>query len=213
MYIIDESYFIKELIIPNSSEIDVSGSTDPFEMWIDSKARLCLQLALGNVLFSDLDSNVTTGAYVPGVAKWDNLVNGHTYTKDDKTYKWKGLIYTEGTFKGSLLAYYVYAEWLKFQLTRMSGVGEVKGNAANSVNANSTYRYVETFNTFLEMYQGKSNNDSNLKLSFINGIPFYDYFNGDGSDYVSLITFLKDNETDYPEANLKTYNYLNSFSI
>ena len=53
MYIIDESYFIKELRIPNTSEIDVSGSDTPFEMWIDKEARLCLQNALGSDLFTD----------------------------------------------------------------------------------------------------------------------------------------------------------------
>lgn len=214
MYIIDDSYFIKQYAIPNSNEVDISNTIDPFVMWIDSRARLCLQLALGNVLFSDFDSNVSDGALKSTAPdKWKNLVNGVSYVKNDKTYAWKGLAYSEGSFKGSLLVPFIYAEWLKDQVTRMSGVGEVKGNAANSVNANSTERYVSTWNDFVSQYQGNSVGKDFYRLSYPNGVPFYDYFGSDETDYVSLITFLNDNETDYPDAKLKCYEFKNSFGI
>lgn len=211
MYIIDESYFIKELNIPNTVETDVSGAATPFEMWIDKEVRLCLQKALGSVLFSDLDSNITDGVYQAGVTKWDNLVNGTSYTYNGDTYIWKGLIYTEGTFKGSLLAYYVYCKWLEYQLSHQSGMGEVRGEAVNSMSANSTYRYVNVWNMFVELYQGKSSTSSTL--TYIKGVPFYDYFGNNESDYVSLIEFLQHNEADYPDAPLKCYNYLNTFGL
>lgn len=210
MYIIDESYFIKELNIPNTVETDVSGAATPFEMWIDKEVRLCLQNALGSVLFSDFDNKVTNGTYQEGVTKWDNLVNGVTYTYNGESYKWKGLKFTEGTFKGSLLAYYVYCKWLEFQLSQMSGMGEVRGEAVNSMSANSTYRYVNIWNTFVEMYQGL--NQSAGSVQFINGVPFYDYAGSNGG-YVSLIEFLKHNDTDYPEAQMKEYKFLNTFGI
>lgn len=213
MYIIDESYFIKELTIPNTVEIDVSGNSTPFEAWIDRSVRLCLQNALGSVLFADFDSNVTSGVIDGGApAKWLELVNGKTYTNSGKSYTWKGLIFTEGTFKGSLLAQFTYAEWLKFELSRMTGMGEVTGNAVNAMNVNSTYRYVNVWNEFVKMYQG-SNSTRAYTLSYKRGIPFYDYCNGDNDGFVSLIEFLRHNETDYPDANLKLYDYQNTLGI
>lgn len=213
MYIIDDTYFIKELNIPNSKEINAydTGGDDPLDQWIDQYARLLLQNALGTTLFNDLNTNVNaSGAYVSGVVKWDNLVNGVIYTKNGVEYEWKGLSFTEGTFKGSLMAYFVYCKWLEFQLSRMSGVGEVKGNAANSVNVNSTQRYVTLWNTFFEAYQGEYCNTNTLYIK--NGVPFMDYF-GSNDTYVSLITFLSHNEVDYPDAQLKLYKPLNSFGL
>ncbi len=212
MYIIDESYFIKQYIIPNSVETDVSGNTETFEVWIDSKARLCLQEALGTTLFNDLDSNVASGVYTPGVTKWDNLVNGVEYTYQGKTYSWKGLIYTEGTFKGSLLVPFVYSEWLRYENTRMTGVGEVTGQAINAMNVNSTYRYVSVWNEFVKQYQGGSNDGSYPKITVKNGIPLYDYFGGDET-YVSLLKFLLHNPTDYPNPSLKCYEFTNTLGI
>lgn len=211
MYIIDESYFTDKFRIPNTVEIDVSGSNESFERWIDREARLCLQEALGNVLFADFDSNVTAGAYVPGVTKWDNLVNGTTYTKDNKQYTWKGLIFEEGIYKGSLLTPFVYAKWLEFQLSQQSGMGEVRGNAANAMSANSTHRYVNIWNSFVEMYQGKY--ERTHTYSYVRGIPFFDYYGEYDEGYVSLLTFLEQNADDYPEPQLKEYGFLNTLGI
>lgn len=211
MYIIDESYFTDKLRIPNASEIDVTGSADAFGTWIDREARLCLQKALGNVLFADFNSNVTAGAYVPGVAKWDNFVNGTDYTKNGKTFTWKGLIFTEGVYKGSLLAFFVYCRWLEYQLSYQSGMGEVRGQAANSMSANSTHRYVSLWNSFVEMYQGQF--EKTYTYSYLKGVPFFDYYGESDDAYVSLLTFLKDNEDDYPEAQLEEYSYLNTFGL
>lgn len=212
MYIIDETYFIKELRIPNTSEIDVSGSDAPFVMWIDQYARLCLQDALGSDLFIDFDSDVTAGVLDAGAEqRWKNLVNGVDYTYQGKDYSWKGLIFTEGTFKGSVLAYFVYCHWLEYQLSQQTGLGESRGEAVNSMSANSTHRYVTTWNTFVKMYQGRTTATSTL--TYVKGVPFYDYFGDNPTGYVSLIDFLKHNETDYPDAALKEYNYQNTFGL
>lgn len=213
MYIIDESYFIKEIRIPNASEIDVSGSTDSFDSWIDQQARLCLQNALGSVLFADFDSNVTNGVLDVGApTKWLDLVNGKTYTKDGYTYIWKGLAFTEGTFKGSLLAYFTYCKWLEFQLSQQTGMGEARGKAVNSMSANSTHRYVMLWNAFVEMYQGKYSETNTLR--YIKGVPVRDYYGGrENNSFVSLVEYLKDNEDDYPDPLLIEYNFQNTFGF
>lgn len=202
MYIIDEpSYFIKKLIVPSTTEIDVSETANPFDMWIDQEARLCLQNALGHVLFDDFDSNVTNGIYVPGVTKWDNLVNGTTYTYNGISYKWKGLIFTEGLAKQSLLAYFVYAKWLDDRLTSMSGMGESRGKAINSDTIYSRRNYKTQYNNFVTLYQAD--------VTKTNGC----YHLNSSSSYVSLIEFLIHNEADYPDAELELYFYENQLGI
>ncbi len=213
MYLVDETYFIKELRIPNANDggVDVPTGDDSFESWVDEYARLLLQNALGAVLFTDFDSNVTNGVYIPNVTKWDNLVNGVVYTKNGVSYTWKGLLFTEGTFKGSVLTPYIYCKWLEFQLSQQTGVGEARGNAINSTSVNSTHRYVTIWNQFVEFYQGKCTQTSTL--SYVKGIPFFDYALGNDSNYVSLIQFLLHNDTDYPDASLKVYEFTNTFGF
>jgi len=210
MYIINETYFIKELNIPNDNSIDVSGSTTPFESYIDKESRLCLQNALGSVLFAELDSLVVGGTYVPDGSKWDQFIEGETYDFQGVSYTWKGLIFTEGTFKGSVLAYFVYCKWLEFQLSQQTGMGEAKGSAINSQSMNATHRYVNTWNNFIELYQGSERSES---FSFVNGVPFLDYFGANGGSYVSLITYLKHKKDDFENASLKMYEAKNTLGI
>lgn len=206
MYLIDESYFIKDLQVPNKGvSLDVQGNDVSLEWYIDKYARQLLQNALGNVLFDDLNSDITNGALDAGAdQKWKDLVNGKSYTYHGKTYKWKGLIFTEGAFKGSILAQYTYYHWHKDQLSRMSGMGETKGSAVNSQAVNSTSKSVKSWNDYISMYQGNVSTTRPCSVSYANGIPFYDYYNASvDSDYVCLLDFLTHNETDYPDAQLR----------
>ena len=217
MYIIDESYFIKELTIPTDNNIDVAGTSTPFEAYIDQEARLLLQSLLGSS-FGELDAHVVSGLYVTNGSVWDAFVLGTNYTKNGKTYIWKGLIYEEGVFLGSLMAYWVYSKWLEFQLSQQTGMGEAKGNAINSMGINATHRYVSIWNKFITMYQGDIT-DTDSTLTIINGVPFVDYFGGDeGQTYVSCVKFLKDNIDDYRGKNggippLKLYEAKNTLGI
>ena len=60
MYLIDKTYFIKNLHVPNTEEPTSDASTD-LDMSIDRYVRQFLQMTLGNVLFTDFDSYVTDG--------------------------------------------------------------------------------------------------------------------------------------------------------
>lgn len=216
MYLIDETYFIKEISTPNKGvSVDVPNNELSLEWYIDKYARLLLQNALGNVLFDELDSDITNGTLdTDADQKWKDLVNGKSYTFSGKSYKWKGLIFTEGVFKGSILAHYTYYQWHLDQLSKMSGFGEVKGSAVNSQAVNSTSKSVKIWNEYITMYQGAVNTES-CKVSVINGVPFYDYFITNNNDYVCLLEFLAHNETDYPEALMKVEaeGYENSIGL
>ena len=201
MYLIDGTYFARDLQLPKSQR-----GVDIIDSWGETEPIAVLKGALNRDLFDDFDSNVTAGVYVPGVTKWDNLVNGLDYTYQGKDYRWDGLLRQEGSFKFSLLADYTWCEWLRHSLSRQSGVGEVKGNAANSVNVNSTSTFVNIWNRFVLAYQGRESLTPRVYIK--RGVPFYDYFNSEGS-YVSLIDFLKHNKTDYEDADLLTYEFAN----
>lgn len=216
MYLIDYTYFIKDLVVPNSTpSLDIPNNDKSLEMYIDKYARLLLQNALGTILFDELDSNIENGSLKSNAdQKWKNLVNGKSYTYNDKTYKWKGVMFTEGAFKGSVLAYYTYYHWHLEQISQMSDMGEVKGNAVNATNVNSTYRSVKVWNEYIEMYQGGAIQDA-YKFTCVNGVPFHDYYTQNVSDYVSLLTFLSHNKTDYPNALMKVEKegYENTFGL
>lgn len=212
-YLIDETYFQRELFVPNADDQDRSVYKD-LQSFIDDKARLCLKEALGYTLFKDFDSYVTNGNLGSGAPqKWLDLVNGVEYTVNNDTYRWDGLLIEEGAFKRSVLAYYVYYHWLEYSQSTMSGVGEVVLNAKNAINVNSTQRMTSTWNDFVELYQGKKCK-YNYSEYYHNGIKVIDWLSNDTNDYyVSLVKFLSDNDTDYPDASLKLYNTINQLGL
>ncbi len=213
MYLIDASYFIREIHIPNVNESNTDAGTK-LEYFVDEKVRLLLSTkALGSVLFNQLNSNITNGVLSnTAPQKWKDLVNGKTYTKDDKTYVWEGLLQTKGTFKKSLLAYYTYYYWLMDNVSTMVGIGEVRGEAKNAVNVNSTQRLTTVWNEFIKLYQGE--NDCYILQKYLyNGVPVSDYYNNNQNNYVSLLRFLKDNETDFPDATLEMFEFKNQLGL
>ena len=212
MYIIDETYFIKELSVPNINEID-SDSLTVLKQYIDEYSRQVLQNALGYVLFNDLDSNVTDGVLdVLAPTKWINFVNGVEYTKDGKQYKWRGLKYTEGLHKSSLLAKNVFYHWLKDNVTQITGTGEKSIKSVNADSVNSNQRLVTVWNNFVSEYQGAENHFPNVWYK--GNTQVIDWFgNGINLGYVSLIQYLIDNEVDFPEANLTIFKTQNQFGL
>jgi hypothetical protein len=213
MYIIDASYFEGYEDVPNVNELQGEAS-DVLERYIDDKVRLFLQERLNSVLYNDLDSNVTDGVLDEGAPqKWLNFVNGCDYTKDGKTYTWRGLIYANGLLKKSLLTNYVYCYWLAGNVSTVLGIGEAVTEAKNAISINSTQRWVTTWNAYVEAYQGKGCG-SNIDFYFVNNVPIYDYFRGNSnSNYVNMVQFLTDNETDYPDTNLIVEDFKNQLGL
>ena len=198
MYLINEANFTREISVPNLTSSQ-SGNAENLTKYGDEKPRLLLQMALGSVLFTDLDSQVTNGVLDNDAdQKWKELVNGKEY--DGKV--WKGLNYDEGSFKVSLLAYFTYWNWLNDSLS-----SNLQVQVKNAENVNDTNSLVNVWNTFIQMYQGGVY-DFGKKVYIINGTTFVDWYNGNNSNYVNLLQFLQDNPTDYPSPQL--YNFGNS---
>ena len=209
MYLIDVSYFIKNLHVPNTEE-PTSDAYNELEVSIDRYVRQFLQLTLGRELFFELDSHVIDGELNSSAPQiWLNLVNGCNYTNNGINYTWKGLIYQEGLFKGSILAYFVYCN--HFQNTANSILGQVAIDPKNGVVINPTSHLVNIWNEFIEMYQGSCS--SSTKTTFYDGVIFEDYFQNKTNGYVSYLQFLRDNKADYPNFEANVINFVNSFGI
>lgn len=213
MYIITYDYFQKQYTIPNIDEMDSKNAT-VLEICIDQYVRLLLQNALGYNLWKELDLNITDGVLDIGAPqKWLDLVNGKTYTKDGKTFTWKGLIYTEGIYKGSLLVPFVYYHFLKENVSLLTGTGEKVLDASNAIGVNSTQRMVMSWNDFVNQYQGQCLFSHHVNRYYHDGVLVEDYFTGNDSEQVNLIQYLEDNETDYPYAQRMIYYVKNQLGL
>lgn len=196
MYLIDGTYFIRENSVPNLQELN--GNESELIQFIDEKVPSLLQMILGYVNFKDLDSQIIDGVLDSGAdQKWKDLVEGKEYVREGKTVKWSGLIYELGTFKSSLLADYVYYEWLRYNVSQITGIGEAINTAKNGINVNSNQRLVDAWNRFYTKSVGYCYNTPHVY--YHNGVKVIDWFGKNNIETISLFTFLKDNETDYPD--------------
>jgi len=209
MLYIDNTYFTKSLSVPNTEE-PTSDAAIELETSIDRYVSQFLKLTLGNVLYTDLKANTTNGVLNVGAPfKWANLVDGCNYTLDSKTYTWQGLKYTEGLFKISLLANFVYVN--HYQSTINSQLGQVIIEPKNGVNANPTEHLVSVWNDFVEMYQGSTCNEP--QQYYRNGVLFTDYYGNRESGFVGYLQFLRDNATDYPGVPARSLEYRNQLGL
>lgn len=223
MYIIDDTYFkAPKREIANLNEAD-SKTFVELESLIDEKCRLLLLDFLTVEQAQELDSYLVNGMfpevyqpdpllpdYVP--QKWIDLVKGSTYQSNDVELIWNGLAYSKGTYKGSLLADYVYSFWLESQVSYMTGVGDAKANPKGANLVNPTQRYVNTWNDFVKAYQVHT-------CGFFNNYGWYerDWYwidmNYRNTNEVSLIQFLTDNEEVYQNNNRKFFEIKNQLGL
>ena len=213
MYIIDDTYFqFPKREIPNLDEAD-SKSFVELERLIDEKCRLFMHNFLTPTEITDFETHLVSGIFpvvTTGIPqKWIDLVNGKSYTINGVDLKWNGLIYTKGTYKGSLLADYVYHSWLETQVSYMTGVGDAKGQPKGAFLVNPTQRITNVWNEFVNHYQEI--------WTYNNG---YNYFNYNlylgyyiQNKEVSLIQFLQDNQTIYTSENRTFFQVKNQLGI
>lgn len=204
MYLIDASYFQRELSIPNINELQSETGTE-LTLYIDNKVRTILREILGYELFNDLDSNITAGVLDGGAPqKWKDFVNGNGTD-------YLGVLHTDGVYKVSFLANYVYYYWLYDNISNMTATGEKVTQAVNAQNHVSTQRMVSVWNDFVSLYQGVENNYG--FKGFINGVFFRDYYDGNENSFKTVYQFLNENRDDFSTANLPTYKLINSLGL
>lgn len=222
MYIIDDTYF-KSLNreIPNLDEAD-SRSFAELERIIDDKCRLLLLDFLSVEEFQELDGYLVNGIfpenaqpdpllpdYVP--QKWISLVNGSTYQINNVDFIWNGLAYSKGTYKGSLLADYVYSFWLKGMASYMTGVGDAKANPKGASLVNPTQRYVNIWNAFVLAYEGYRCYEwfVDYDMWVINPGGIYK----NQSNEVSLLGYINSQSEDFPYRHIVRHEVKNQLGL
>jgi len=137
--IIDRTYFVGEINIPNANTTAVSSLIDRF---IEKYEPIFLQIALGYELYKEF----TQGLAAPVIEqKWKDLRDGVEYTTcSGDLHNWKGLITDDP--KESLIANYVYYWHARNHHTQTASVGEVKSAIENSVMSNQGEKMVRAWN-------------------------------------------------------------------
>ena len=147
--LIDASYFIGEIEIPNLNQEAVA--TDLLHS-ITLYEKEVLTDLLGYAMYKDLKAAMLVD---PLEDKWDKLINGEefSYTPSgsaEVVAKWEGL---KGLDKKSLVAYYIYFEHRNKRSSYNAGVGiEVEAATDNSKPSSLYVKLTEVWNDFINMY-------------------------------------------------------------
>jgi hypothetical protein len=212
--IIDRTYFEKgDLFLPNlinSNPGDTEYGSD-LDFYIDEYERVLLLNALGIVLYEELVTALTDLSN--SNQKWEDLVNGVTYTNPSGVKKrWEGL---KGANGQSLIAAFIYTEYLRNLNETFTTVGVVRNDAKNATNRSGTTKLIKAYNKFLTQYQDEQKATPRISVNMF-GTLGVDYFSSEKAT-VSLYQFLTDyndlDKTSFPDFTFKFYSNLNSLGI
>ena len=208
--LIDKTYFQGDINIPNMQEIQ--HENDLVQILIESKSYSLLESVLGRDNFLSLQANCENGNLKPDADdRWKELVNGKSYEINNQKFYFKGLIQEGALYKTSLIADFVFCEWLKQTRSQQTGVGEVVVNAQNATNVNSTSKLVSIWNRFIKEFG--SIHCNRLRKYYHNGVPVYDYYNGGNSNNVSLVQYLQHFSDVYEDCPLELPLYVENYGL
>lgn len=209
--LIDKTYFQGDITIPNLQEIQ--HDNDLVAILIESKSYSLLESVLGrdNILSLQVNLDVNGNLLPDADQKWVDLVEGKSYEVDGQKFYFKGLIQKGDLYKTSMIADFVFCEWLRQTRSQQTMVGEVVLNAQNATNVGSTSKLVSIWNRFIIEFGRKYT--CLVRKHYVNGVPFYDYFNGGNSNNVSLVQFLTHFNDVYEDCPLELPSYVENYGI
>jgi len=210
--IINAQYFqTKELYIPNSVAQPSIGSVLPsataqLNEEIESIEQSLLLDILGYEQLQELMAQFEeNGDWVEDPnPKWVELVDG----VDD----WKGLRYTIGTKKISLIAYYVFFYYLGTDFQTYSTTGMQIPRAENSLYNNPSVKQTTVWNKFIRMYIG----DVRYGLPVLENNWNGDFLNFSGKvigNEVSLYDYLMKNRDLYDTTYFTVKSHINYMGL
>ena len=151
--LIDTTYFVGEISLPASSLTGTLADINPYIIKFEREALIEI---LGYTLYKELKAEIDSSY----TAKWEGFVEGAEYTVsfagEDNTVKWNGLINSD---KVSLLAYYIFYQYMKFHNTHTSSTGEMFSNLENGVRVQPAERMVNAYNRFIDLRGKVSDQD------------------------------------------------------
>lgn len=183
--ITNNTYYVNEIYIPHakpSISSDVTTVSAELDAFIDEYERECLIKSLGFQLFTlfdaELDADETNGLKVTADAKWNELLNGKTYTNPaGDLVTWRGIRFkakvTDTLNSRSFLANYVFYNYEQNADVFRTGVGYVKGKAKNAVERSPAPRAINAFRKMVDMIQGRQFKKELIVGRFGYGIDYY----------------------------------------
>lgn len=210
--IIDTSYFqSKEVFIPNAIAQPSIGSNTPtsivqLQQEIDQREYDMLLLFLGQEQTDELfDQFEADGSWkTTALEKWKNLVDG----VDD----WRGLRYTVGTKKMSIIAFYTFFYYLKSDFSTYSTTGVNVAKSENALSQLPNEKQVSTWNTFVTMAQGDNFTSRNYNFSSNwNGVMLR--WTGNNGNTVSLYDFMTKNSDVYDTSFFIRQSIINPYNL
>lgn len=153
-----ENFVYGKYMIPNITETKNSIKTEVL-IHIQKYEKQVLQYILGPSIFYELlenlerDENGIFKLKDTAEDKWNWLVNGHTYGDCFKV-KWDGLVFEvakidENEIIESMMAPYIFYEWLLKERSMSTGVGEIKGEPQGGISVVSKHKRIDAWNTFV----------------------------------------------------------------
>lgn len=195
--IIDTSYFLYNPVkIPNAVVQPSIGTNTPnnvteLQQAIEGVEYQFLLNALGLEQYNELKAQFNpNGTWIDNpVQKWVDLVDG--------TGTWRGLRYTVGSVKKSLIAHYVYYTFLLDGQVYYTTTGLQRLDASNANTVDPTSKLCKEWNTFVLEYQGAFN------------VCWCSQYQNEQSMYY----FMQSNPDDYSVDYFKPYRLLNAWGI
>jgi hypothetical protein len=126
MALIDQTYFVYDISLPAGIYSDISG-------WIDRLEPSIIR----NLLGAELGQLVVGYDQSTSDQRIKDIVEGATFEHDEKTLTWDGL---KNNNKKSLLAYRIYVEYLRYNITTTTATGERKAKNENSSSADQSFK-------------------------------------------------------------------------
>lgn len=132
MALIDVSYFVLEINIPNTEKAPIASKVNGF---INKYENKILDIVLGYPLRKQFLDGYTQPTPAD---KWVKLAEGADYTVNDKPTRWKGIV--NKTDKESLIALYVYYWYMRDSHTTTTNSGERMNKVENSDATTSSWK-------------------------------------------------------------------------
>jgi hypothetical protein len=157
--LIDKSYFVNDINLPAGV---LQGTPAQIDAYIERYEKECLKMLLGYDLYKALKVEIDSSPQV-FTTVWDELVNGAEYSNGGYTQKWNGLVNTD---KVSFIAYFVFWNFVRDNVTTYESVGAMTAQSENSKRVSADDLITESWNNFVTLYNEAANFIINKQSSY-----------------------------------------------
>lgn len=221
----NNTYYKDEIYIPHakpSVTANVTTVSAELDIFIEEYERdaliKCFGFQLYTLFYVELDDTQSNGLDSGADTKWNDLLNGKSYTNPaGDAVAWRGIRYkakfADDSPSKSFLANYVFYNYEQNADIFRTGVGYVKGKGKNVSERSSAPRVVNAWRKMAEIIQGREFTTTIITSRFGYGVDYY-YDNSE----VTLYKFIRDmndaTPDTYPDFKPQYWNvFKNQFGI